>query len=201
MSAVQELSGWRKWAAKRLWLLSRWPAVGVAWMMSKVGLHKQIANRILEPWTYISVVMTATEWDNFYSLRCDKEHAHPDIYNLAEMMLAAHNNSTPVLSTTHTPFVTTLEMPFGVDINTRFQMSVARCCRVSYLNHDQTKPDYTKDIALYAQLLKDGHMSPLEHQAIALDDPNARSGNFKGWQQYRKTLPNEERTHFDRLRR
>jgi hypothetical protein len=41
-------------------------------------------------------------------------------------------------------------------------------------------------------LLRDGHMSPFEHQArpwTIADDAN--TGNFVGWLQYRKMLPDE----------
>lgn len=199
MSAQIELTDWKRWAAKRLWLLSRWPAIGFAWVMSKIGLHKQITNRILEPWTYITVVLTATEFDNFYALRCDKEHAHPDIYLLAELMLAAHNDSMPRISKFHFPFVLNTEYNKGHDILRK--ISVARCCRVSYLNLDNSKPDWRKDCQLYGELLKNGHMSPFEHQAVAYKLPNQRSGNFRGWKQYRKTISGEERTNYKRLKR
>jgi hypothetical protein len=73
------------------------------------------------------------------------------------------------------------------------KMSVARCARVSYLNHDGTKSTLEQDLALYDRLVGSApiHASPAEHQAVPLSDPNERSGNFRGWLQYRKTLQNE----------
>jgi hypothetical protein len=196
MSAKEQLKGWRLVGARSLWLAARWPAVWFAQGMEKLGLHKQITNRILEPWLYISVILTATELDNFYWLRCDQEHAHPDIYDLAEKMLAAQNASTPTRTSLHLPYVTDIEY-LKYDPDTLIKLSVARCCRVSYLNHDKTSPDMQKDLERHDSLLEAGHMSPFEHQAYAA--PGVISGNFVGWKQYRKTLKGENRAAFPRL--
>ena len=71
--------------------------------------------------------------------------------------------------------------------------SVAKCARVSYKNHDGTDSTVEQDLALYDRLLGQLpiHASPAEHQAMAIDDAGERSGNFRGWIQYRKTLENE----------
>jgi hypothetical protein len=91
------------------------------------------------------------------------------------------------------------------DIETLKKISAGRCARVSYLNHDGTNPDAEKDIELHDRLLAAGHMSPFEHQATPLEQIcegsatefyEDQSGNFVGWKQYRKTLPNENRTSF-----
>lgn len=190
MQAWKELNGVQKLAAEHVWKLSRFPAVGAAALLNKIGLHKQMSNRIIEPWSHISVICTATEWDNFYTLRCDK-HAHPDIRELALKMLDAHNSSIPEvrIDTWHLPFVTAKERKeYGPQ--TALKCSVARCARVSYLNHDKTKPSVDKDVKLHDMLLKNKHMSPFEHQALP-SEGNSFIGNFKGWRQYRKSLPNE----------
>lgn len=201
MQAFEELSGIRKFLAKRLWLWSRWPAVIFAYLLGKIGLHKQITSRILEPWEHMIVVCTGTEWDNFYYLRCS-EHAHPDIRLLAEKMLEAHNNSVPTnlsASEWHLPFV----KPEERHINSNYDLikfSVARCARVSYLNHDKSNPNPQKDIDLHYRLLKNGHMSAFEHQAYP-SIPNQHSGNFIGWTQYRKRLKGECITSFEGLKK
>jgi hypothetical protein len=198
MSAKEELKGWMRWLASSLWLGARWPAVGFVWALNKLGLHKQITNRLLEPWLYITVILTGTEFDNFYWLRCDKEHAHPDIYDLAEKMLAAQNNNAPKITEVHLPFIKDDEWN-QYDADTLIKLSVARCCRVSYLNHDKTEPNLQKDLTLHDSLLKAGHMSPFEHQAAAQTDEIC--GNFVGWRQYRKLLAGENRTNYPRLKR
>src|SRR5690606_30080072 len=65
MQAREELKGWKRKAAQAIWKLAGRAACVFAWGAMKLGLHKQVANRILEPWQYIHVVVTATDWDNF----------------------------------------------------------------------------------------------------------------------------------------
>ncbi len=83
-------------------------------------------------------------------------------------------------------------------IDCAIKRSVARCARVSYLNHDGTESTPEQDYQLYDRLLGSSpiHASPAEHQAKAVSDPFARSGNFRGWIQYRKTLENENIVKF-----
>jgi hypothetical protein len=76
-------------------------------------------------------------------------------------------------------------------------MSTARCCRVSYLTMDGKPAEPQKDFVLHDQLIKDMHMSPLEHCAQSMEDPNFRSGNFRGWKQYRQTIPGQAWDKFD----
>jgi hypothetical protein len=75
-----------------------------------------------------------------------------------------------------------------LDLNTQIKCSVARCARVSYVNHDGTSPDVEKDMELYERLVgsEPMHASPIEHQAC----PNQGmwSGNFFGWEQFRKVI-------------
>lgn len=54
---------------RNLWLLARTLAVVLAWTLSKVGLTKQLCNRLLEPFMWHTVIITATEWENFFALR------------------------------------------------------------------------------------------------------------------------------------
>jgi hypothetical protein len=74
------------------------------------------------------------------------------------------------------------------------KLSVARCARISYLTHDG-KRDLGKDIALYDQLLGNGHLSPFEHQGQAILEPwfdGLKCGSFgHGWRQYRKFIKGE----------
>ena len=161
------------------------------------GYHKQIVNRHLEPASRISVVCTATEWDNWYELR-DHEDAQPDIRDLAQTMLLAYNESTPRIinyksgldaRAWHLPYITKEErLLFPVcDL---LAMSAARCARVSYLTHDRENPSKDADIGLYERLVESRplHASPLEHQAFAVD-VNGDCRNFKGgWFQHRDIL-------------
>jgi thymidylate synthase ThyX len=158
-----------------------------------IDLHKQLVNRLLEPFAWITVIVTATEWANFFTQRCH-EDAQPEIKHLAELMLAAYRASTPVAIATgcwHLPLIHADERDLPDDV--LCQLSVARCARVSYLTHDGRR-DREKDLELYARLLgggANGHWSPFEHVATPCADAAARSANFVGWEQFRKRFPAE----------
>lgn len=55
---------------RQCWLTARNCAVVVAWIMNKIGLTKQLCNRLLEPFMWHTVLVTSTEWENFFNLRC-----------------------------------------------------------------------------------------------------------------------------------
>lgn len=147
---------------------------------AETGYHKQIVNRITEPFQFIRVVVTATEWDNFFKLRLHPD-AQPEIQELACVMHLAMDESTPnaiTHGTYHLPYITDEEFLYWLNAidddkeddyrDKLIKASVGRCARVSYLNHDKSNPDLEKDIALYDMLLKAGHMSPFEHVATPM---------------------------------
>lgn len=187
-------------AAKIEWLNAGVDAIQRASKLAAMGVHKQYVNRLLEPFAHITVVVTATEWANFFALRYH-EDAQPEIAQLAKQMWEAYTNSSPKkikAGEWHLPFI-------GENENTvtegLIKYSVARCARVSYLNHDGSNPDPVKDLELYDRLLGSElmHASPFEHQAQALNLTSGWmpwSGNFRGWLQYRKTLLNENIKEF-----
>jgi len=171
------------------------------------GLHKQVTNRILEPFQFISVVCTATEWDNFFNLRLHPD-AQPEIHVLAVVMLDAMDTSHPKslqVGQFHLPYVDEYDESgnpsYYDDPTEALKCSTARCARVSYLNHDQSSPSVEKDIELHDMLLSSGHMSPFEHQAMIhhTDDfvdgithvdrkGHFWSGNLRGFIQYRNLV-------------
>ncbi len=192
MQANAEVSEETKKQCRADWLYARDLAVQQASILFVLGIHKQIVNRLLEPWMHITIIATATERDNFYALRYHPA-AEPHFQALAKAMWEAEQTSTPrVLSEGewHLPLVTWND-EIQYDIETLKKLSVARCARVSYLNHDGTNPDIQKDIELHDRLLMNRHLSPLEHQATPLKDSEERSGNLVGWEQYRKKIPGE----------
>lgn len=203
MQGGQALDGEAHEAAVTAWLNARDMAVIQARNLEKLEVHKQYANRVLEPFSHITVVCSATDWDNFFALRCH-EAAQPEIHALADLMYDAYQTSKPnPLSTGewHLPFITDLEKEEDSiesrSIVTMVKRSVARCARVSYLNHEGKAPTLQEDLALYDRLIGSVpiHASPAEHQAEATND-SRYSGNFRGWYQYRKMLDNENVTGF-----
>lgn len=208
MQAGNQLQGWRLWMAKKLWLWAGRTMCVFAWLLMHLGLHKQVANRLLEPWQYIHVVVTATEWENFYQLRCHPD-AQPEIQELAEAIRAAlfYATARPLKAGEwHLPYVDfniehLLDMmlaeaewpdPAPGRISTLLdgiKASVARCARTSYITHGDTYPDLSKDFALHERLVGSEplHASPTEHQAMALED-DSWCKNFRGFRQYRDML-------------
>lgn len=196
MQAKGELTGWRRTLARAAWRAFRWPAVLGSLSLHLLGVHKQLANRLLEPWLWTTAVISGTEWGNFFNLRCSP-HAQPEFQCLAYEMLTAYVGSTPrrlKAGEWHLPFGDRY-LAEGLTPDSYLKISTARCARVSYLNFDG-EIDHAKDYALHDRLLVDGHVSPAEHQGRAEDGP-VRSGNFVGFTQYRKLIPGENRSTFD----
>lgn len=175
------------------WMLARDYAIKMATCLSDQGLTKQIVNRLLEPFMWHTVIVTASEWQNFFALR-----AHPaaeiHIADLAQKMLDVYNESSPKLLKAgewHIPFgdnieidrlYSQIEADHGVydpiihaDVEAykdliemyKVKIATARCARVSYLNFEG-KDDYIADIKLYDMLSTSGHWSPFEHCATAM---------------------------------
>ena len=176
--------------AKKLWIESAELACQQAEKMLELNIHKQIANRLTEPFMHMKTIVTATEWENFFTLR-DHNDAQPEIRELAIQMNNAMKESTPSTMKSgdwHLPYVRDDEQHLLTE--TKLKISTARCARVSYLTHDGKVPDIDKDLELYHRLVisKPPHLSPVEHQATPMLDHITWSGNFKGWLQHRKLI-------------
>lgn len=161
-----------------------------------LNVHKQVANRLLEPFMWHTVIVTATEWDNFWNLRCHPD-AQPEIRLVAESMRAAFESSEPVdlaADEWHLPLVRPEDHEQESSIEDLIKISAGRCARVSYLTHAGER-DLDADIQLHDRLLESGHMSPLEHPARPLStselEESEWSGNFRGWFPYRKSISGE----------
>lgn len=159
-------------------------------------IHKQHANRVLEPYSHHTVIVTATDWRNFYALRASP-HAQPEIKEVAIAMARAHMESVPQVLERfgwHMPFIFEEDKREENNLLTLAKISSARCARVSYLTHDG-KRSLDADVKMANDLQKNGHMSPFEHPAKAGDTlgvARGRGGNFSDqWIQYRKMLDGE----------
>ena len=214
--------------AEEAWCLARDRAVEIAQAFHDAGYHKQVVNRILEPFSHISVVCTATDFDNFFWLRRHKD-AQPEIKILADLMYDAMQASDPTMlgpNEWHLPYVTQKDRdtiwdwtmlhdasaPIDPWTAALIKVSVARCARVSYLTHDGQSPSLTKDMELYERLVGSEplHASPAEHQAKPdtlrwnraelkeWENPQLH-GNLTGYVQFRKTLPGEHHTTWEGL--
>ncbi len=205
--------------ARRTWLYARNRAIQFVKELNDIGLHKQIANRILEPWFHIRIILSGTEFENFFALRAH-EDAQPEIQALAYLMLEEYNKSQPKLlqpGEWHIPFGDQideerlhktaglegddLEYAAG-DLNSiitiqkelekaKIKVAIARCARISYFNFEG-KDDYEADIKLCDRLFGSvpRHLSPAEHVAQAISSGDFIA-NFRGFKQYRHFFKDE----------
>jgi thymidylate synthase ThyX len=193
---------------------------GYAAYFSKQGLHKQVVNRVLEPFQTMKTVLTATEFENFFWLR-NHEDAQPEIKKLAEGMLKAMEQSKPIPllpGEWHLPYYGEHGGLFGSfsdqELKEAKAISASCCAQVSYRKLDDS---LEKALKVYERLVESEpvHASPFEHQATPFEIPNCDyytdaiwealgqqgathidteqniwSGNFCGWAQHRQLIPN-----------
>jgi len=178
------------------WIHAANSASQIASSFNKAGYHKQIVNRLVEPFQMMKTVMTATELDNFFWLRLD-EDAQPEIFEMTRCIRECLEKSEPELlypGQWHTPYVSHTiagadfvgDDTFGyaifepssfeggpgsyrtITLQEALAISSSCCAQVSYRNLDNT---YDKAMAIYGRLLSGAkvHASPFEHQATPME--------------------------------
>lgn len=220
MQAKEELTGTNYTDAKFIWDRARQDALHWAWALAdRIGLHKQIANRITEPWMTMKTVISGTEWKNFFWLRAHAD-AQPEIHELALKMGEAYNKSTPQqinLREWHVPYVNTTrnvdtgQLCYSDGLGQELSADEAKiisascCAQVSYRKNDDS---FEKAQKIFDQLINSQpcHASPVEHQATPMLDTGgfvdlgtthvdrngtSWSGNLRGWVQHRKLIYGE----------
>lgn len=209
MQAAEELTGEELAKVRAHWDAARYDAVAHARNLHKLGLHKQLANRITEPWMYITAIVSATELENWDGLR-NHPDAQPEIAWVAGRMSEIAAESEPrelKEGEWHLPYIKPEDREQITDELELCRVATGRCARVSYLTHDGRR-DLSEDLALTSKLGVNGHWSPFEHcaKAMTVESWNQRVealfaqckeagqlfdasllGNFSGWLQYRKT--------------
>lgn len=205
MQAFKEVDD--KAAAQEWWLRGRDLMVKHHEEGEALGLHKQVTNRVIEPWMMITVICSLTNPANLFHQRCHKD-AEPNFQRLASSMRRDYYESTPTYRAPgdwHLPLIQDEDIAHAIALSWKGhgdvheilrKVSTGRCARVSYLTHDGRR-DLLEDIRLHDQLAATAslgeepmHASPFEHVAQAIGG-RERSGNFEGWKQYRKFFPRE----------
>ena len=202
MQQAEQITEREQLSAEALWLSARDAAVTHVEKLVELGLHKSLPNRMLEPWSWITTIITATEWANFF-----RQRMHPDaevhFQKLAKMMFDAMEVSNPNQCRVHMPFLDDEEHLLADacfhttknELAAWAKISSARCARVSYLTQDGER-NIGKDLQLADRLTQGsgfGHWSPFEHVAFGQvsDRLNYFTGPFRGWYSYRSTIPQE----------
>lgn len=189
MSADEVLAPEDEERAKRIWLSARDAAIAHARDLAELKVHKQDVNRMLEPFLWHTVIVTATEWENFFTLRCAPT-AQPEIREAARRMRDAMAASVPQPvgdGQWHLPLIQDDER--RLDVETQKKISAARCARVSYLTHAGTR-EIEKDAELHDRLKRERHLSPFEHVATPARDTGFHA-NVRGWIQMRREIERE----------
>jgi len=194
MSAREEITDIDK--AREIWGEARQDAIKHAKRLVEIGIHKQVVNRLLEPFSTITVICSGTEYQNFFNQRCHPD-AQPEIRALADAMKAAYDASEPhelIAGEWHIPFYAD-EIDYQLSQSDAIKAATARCARVSYKQHDSDSISLANDIALHDRLLSSQppHLSPFEHVAIAMPD-SGKYANFVGFRSYRNMLEDKHYT-------
>lgn len=184
-------------AANSIWRGAGLQAAESARKLMELGVHKQIVNRLLEPFIEVTGLITSTQagLENFFALRAN-DAAEPHMQILANEMLNAYNNHSPFQlwpGDWHIPFGDS--MSENISIQSRIRRAVARCARISYNNFDGSD-DVHKDFELHDKLVANGHWSAFEHIAQVENEVYTTEryipSNFEWpWLQLRKTYTNE----------
>ena len=199
MQADHQLDAGSRMIAEEKWREAARAAADIAGKMSVLGLHKQVANRILEPFQWMHVIATTSNTSNFFGLRRHKD-AQPEIKLVADLWHQALEETPAQLLKTgewHLPYIAEADRqaafqhlkigrwqrsePTDAEVtNILIAMSAARCARVSYLTHEGNLPTVQQDLDLYQRLVgaQPLHASPTEHQAT----PDIKTkGDFEGY--------------------
>lgn len=179
--------------AETRWRQAAIQAAHAAASLAELGVHKQYANRLLEPFAYVHGVITSTEWENFFKLRCHPD-AQPEFQELANLILNAMHESKPEQiepGDWHLPYISREERLLYRD-GMLMKLSAARCAWVSYKPFDESQRSLLdKAEGTIRKLLSDPmHASPFEHQAMAVvNRSNWIPSNIgEGWSQLRGLL-------------
>ncbi len=199
MQSGNELSEEKALIAKQAWIKGLNYAVEVASTFKDLNIHKEIANRVLEPYLWHRVIITSTDYSNMLNQRLHHD-TQPEFVELAKCIDEALRYSTPKQLRMydldwHLPYLK--EEDTHLSIETQRKISVARCARVSYLAHDGTR-SIDKDLKLFNKLATASipHLSPLEHIATPSKETTS---NFRNFRQLRHFYENNDLDSLEKL--
>lgn len=171
--------------------------------MNALGVHKNLINRLIEPFSFMKTIVTATDWDNFFNLRTAPD-AEPNMQDLANAIIDSMDKAAELANAGetfeytndsfgfHLPYITDEEYFHCYnDMRQLMKVSAARCARVSYYTHKNKVPTLEEDLALYERLRSNKHMSPLEHPCIVYGI-NKYYYNLRGCKSLRYIVSEEE---------
>jgi hypothetical protein len=211
MMPGEELQGWRRTAAIMAIRTGRYYMMALTHLLTKLGVHKGIAGRYIEPWLWTRQIVSTTDMNNFILLRTHKA-AEPHIQELARQMKSIVEGAKHTFENMEDAGLSkkTIDIPCQIlaanqwhlplilpeedwlPLASKKLISAARCARTSYTVIGK-ETNWEDDLKLGQKLVKavPAHSTPFEHQAMALTS-STRVGNFKGWLQQRKEFVGED---------
>lgn len=175
--------------AEQIWRAAANSAACAARQLVDLGVHKQVVNRLLEPFSWVDVVVTSSTWSNFFRLRLAPD-AQPEMRRVAEVMQQAIKDSVPSRvewGHWHLPAITEEDRGQITELEDLLYTAAGRLARVSY-ERSATRP-WEADRDLARTLITSGHWSPFEHLARAREGRADTCRNFvRDWEQYRGLL-------------
>ena len=195
MQAKEDLTEYNQMAAKDIWDAARRQAISHSVILDQIGAHKQIANRVTEPYMQMKVVCSGTDYKNFFWLR-DHEDADPTIQDLAQKMVLEYEQSTPEplrLGEWHLPYIERRIVGLNIEyalpgvekaisLEDAKIISASCCAQVSYRKLDD---DLAKAQMIYDKLINSQpvHASPVEHQATPIPEEDLLHWDPRSWPQ------------------
>lgn len=164
------------------WRLAALSAARFSEEFDNAGYHKQVCNRVTEPYQWMKTVVSGTEWANFFWLR-DHKDADPTIAELARKMREAYDNTTPILllpGDWHVPYYYEgywkgdgdLLDVHSYTIEEALDISISCCAQVSYRTLDDSL-EKAKRVVERLNLGESNdpkHSSPSEHQGTPMKE-------------------------------
>lgn len=212
MQADKQVNSSKRTQAMTRWLMALESALHHAEVLRDLGVHKQVVNRLLEPFMFMTTIVTTTHGglNNFFNLRLHKD-AQPEIYELARLMDQAVMHSSPEklkFHEWHMPFVDSFRDGEGsqafidengtiIALDQAILISVSACAQVSFRKNDLSleKAERIYKMLIGADVV---HASPFEHVAAAMVPSENHKSNLIGWTQYRKLIDNEYNDKWER---
>lgn len=158
--------------ANHAWGYAARACANVSEELAGLNVHKHHANRPMDWIAPISFIFTSCNAgiENFLKLRLPYG-VQPELRFIASRAQELYDTSEPKVlepGDWHLPFITQEDWDEHRDVTALRIISAARCARTSYARMGEVFP-FEKDRELvYDRLVKYGHWSPLEHQAMAL---------------------------------
>ena len=222
MQAKERLAAHESHEAECVWVEMVQANVEACGQLHNLGVHKQQANRLIEPFAWVTQLLTATQdgWANFFHQRCHQD-CQPEFRKVARMLYLKYRDSKPAevcLGGWHLPFITdslivaTRSFATEYDVQKLKNVSAGMCAWVSYQPPGEValpaKDLMEKALNTCDKLMGDSpygrtsgplHASPFEHQATpaasAAEAARYRS-NLTGWVQRRKMMNGEFITEY-----